>query len=346
MTDEKQQTEKVSVPIAKQAALVAVHEPDQLKPTAGVLVLQWLSYAFWGWLVASLVWLVYVVTATFLASETVEDVAPYALAAVIVLLPIAFVTDLFYRRYEQQKKIGAATVIMIIHAVIFALSSIGFLIAAVFTGIRLLVDVSSSGTEFLIVSIITLLSAAVLFAITFFRTLNPLKGKKIGIIYSFTVLGVSIALIIAAIAGPIAQSIAARDDKRIEQSLRDVKITIDSYARENEELPDSIESLDYSDEQARGLVEDGLVTYKKDENVSSTFKIEVNPSTGSYTKAQLLRMMRYQLCVTYKLADSSSSRSYSRLSGGYSTSLLTYGHPAGEVCYKLIPSATSQDYDY
>ncbi len=346
MTDEKQQNEKVAV--VEQVTPVTVHEPDQLKPTAGVLVLQWLSYAFWGWLVASLVWLVYVVATTFIASERMEDVAPYALAAVIVLLPIAFITDLFYRRHEQQKKVGAATVIMIIHAVIFALSSIGFLIAAVFTGIRLLVDVSSSGVEFQVAWIITLLTATVLFAITFFRTLNPLKGKKVGVVYAFTMLGVSIVLIIAAIAGPIAQSTAARDDKRIEQNLRDVKLAIDSYARENEGLPDSIESLDYSDKQAEALVADGLVTYKKDENVSSTFKIEVNSSTGSYTKAQLLRTMRYQLCVTYKAADSSSSRSYSKLNSGYSTSLLTYGHPAGEVCYKLIPSTinTSQDYDY
>ena len=46
---------------------------------------------------------------------------PYAVAAVLVLLPVSFITDFFYSKREPGKKTGAATIVMVIHAVLYAL---------------------------------------------------------------------------------------------------------------------------------------------------------------------------------------------------------------------------------
>src|SRR5680860_463031 len=100
--------------------------------TPGIIVLQWLTYAFWGLTVFATSLLSASVIAYFITPTNNNDFSAYATAAVLVLLPISVICDIFYSKQEPEHKTGASSIIMIIHAVFFALFSIGALIAIVF----------------------------------------------------------------------------------------------------------------------------------------------------------------------------------------------------------------------
>ena len=307
-------------------------KPVQQPVSAGVFVLQWLSYAFWGWLILGLIWLVAIILVNAIIGEDVGGVVPYAMASVIVLLPIAFVTDLFYRRAESLKKTGAATVIMVIHAVIFALCGIGALVGAVFTGLSMAMatgEGDSNKTQ--LVVLLVLLFAAFIYAAMFLRTINPFKTAKLSAWYAIGVLAMSLVLLVFGVLGPVLTTMSLKDDRRIEQHLSGVSGAVNKYITDNKKLPDSLDTLDYAGEpEAKALVDDKLVTYKKvaDTSTSAAVKERNYSLSGSIEH-------RYQLCVTYKQAKSASSYSNYDRSSEYSSYISTYRHPAGDVCYKL-----------
>lgn len=278
----------------------------QTTNTPGVIILQWLSYAFWGWLILGLIWLITVILINAIIGDSVNEVVPYAIAASLVLLPIAFVVDLFYRKREPVQKTGGAMVIMVVHAVLFALLAIGALVTTVFTAINLAINVPTSPNGQL-VAVLTALSATILFAALFLRILNPLKSKKPSLIFGMSMLAITILLLALAIVGPIAKSINTRQDRLIEQNLPSVKSDIGDYTRANNKLPKSLSDITLSSE-SKELTDKNLVEYIPD----------------------LATQQTYQLCVNYiasKGQPSSRSNSYDYIS--------TYSHLAGRVCYKL-----------
>lgn len=297
--------------------------------TPGSIILQWLSYAFWGWLILGLIWLVGIIAVNAIMGEAVENVVPYAMAATIVLLPIAFVTDLFYRKHEPAKKTGAATVIMVIHVVLYALLGIGTLIAMVFTLLSMVIG-SSDSQDSQIVALWVLGAATVFYALTFLRVLNPFKSKRFAMIFSFGMLVVTLGLLVWGVVGPVVTTVSLKDDRRIESHLSDVNDAVNSYISQNQKLPDSLSDVRIASGDGKTLVDDGLVRYEKVGIVKS--EISQN-GQDEY---------RYKLCVTYDHADDSLSDSYrqsrdkySDYSDGYNYYVETYGHPAGNVCYKL-----------
>ena len=294
--------------------------------TPGVVVLQWLTYAFWGWLILGLVWLMSVILINAILKQSVSEVVPYAIAASVVLLPIAFVTDLLYRKHEPVKKAGAAMVIMVIHAVIFALFGIGSLITAAFIGLNAAINVGDN-IDTQMVGLFTALFAAVLYVAAFARTLNPFKSKKPLVIYSFSMLGVSVLLLILAIAGPVIQSVIARNDKLIEQNLVSVQRNVNDYIASNKALPKSLNDVRFKTQGAEDLVSKNLVEYIPGTTQSTTSR------SGTATTTYY-----YELCVTYAVASNTrSTNSYydSTDDDGYKTYISTYAHDAGRECYKL-----------
>ena len=144
-------------------------EQHQINPLT--LILQWLTYAFWGWTVVVLSILTSSVFSRLISGDNIATFNYYIISAAVVLLPISFVCDYFYSKQEPEKKSGAAMVVMIIHAVIFALFGIGALIFAVFSFVTLF---TSPGTHGPIIS--ALLSSLIItcfYSATFLRTLNP-----------------------------------------------------------------------------------------------------------------------------------------------------------------------------
>lgn len=293
--------------------------------TAGTIVLQWLTYAFWGWLIVGLIWMLALVLMNFIyegGSSNVIDMLPYAIAAILVLLPVAFVLDFFYRRREPVKKSGASAIIMVIHAVIFALFGIGVLIASIFVTLNAVINGSFSDGQ--IVAIFTLLGATLLYAMAFLRTLRPAKLAKLSIIYGISMLVISVGLLVMGVVGPLASSIQTRDDRRIENYLSSVNADIQTYVQDNNEAPTSLGDVRFSEEGAQALVKDDLVTYKSD-------RAGVSDSYGN-------TLHNYQLCVTYKAqkGDNDNLNSRGRTNDDQSKLyVINNTHPKGEVCYDL-----------
>lgn len=302
--------------------------PEAAPSSAGVIVLQWLTYAFWGWLILGLLWLMSVILINAILGESVNEAVPYAIAATIVLLPLAFFCDLFYRKHEPAKKVGAATVIMVVHAVLFALLGIGSLIVAAFTGINALINIGEPINNQMVVLLVALF-ATLLYVGAFVRTLSPFKSKKPTLVYGLIMASLTVILLIFAIVGPVVTSLASRGDRLIEQALPSVQTSVDNYITKNKKLPSSLSDVTFSNADATNLVKDGKVEYKPLDKATAVTLNDLTNKSTTY---------RYQLCVDYK-AEKNSGYSYSGSasdnSDGYSTYISTYSHGAGNTCYKM-----------
>ncbi len=156
-----------------QPALPPQDQAENHNTNALTIIIQWLTYAFWGWTVLILSILTYAVFAQLLNSDNASNANYYVISAAIVLLPISFATDFFYSKKETKKKENAAMVVMVIHAVLFALFGIAALIAAVFSFVSLLASSGSHTLKF--VDLWSSLFISVFYAATFIRTINPAK---------------------------------------------------------------------------------------------------------------------------------------------------------------------------
>ena len=291
--------------------------------TPGLIVLQWLTYTFWGWTVLAMSVLVIIVLTFFFDKNfSVGDSPLYSMAAVLVLLPISVICDFLFIKREPLQKTGGASVVTIVHAVIFALFAIGALIGVVFSLVTLMI--SASGSEMTQISLYGGLIIAVLFALIFLRTILPkflVKFRTAFVILMVVVVGVICTF---SIFGPVNEAKLTRNDKLIVANLSTVNEAITNYVNTVSKLPADLGSLKLTGD-AKKLVTDKLVVYSKD---SAPYGASADYST-----------YYYQLCVNYTKADANQS-SYSSSSiyasdDGYSTYLSTYGHGAGNICYKL-----------
>lgn len=366
------------------APVVAEPQPAVVAPVAaapvqngvtnsgGVLVLQWLSYAFWGWFGAALAVLSGITIGFFLsgnsAAASIGEGLAYPLAAVIVMLVIALVTDFFYARHEPALKTGAANVIMLIHVVLYLLIAVGAVITIVFALISMLLadaNVYSDGHNGQKIAMLTAAVVAVTFGALSFRAL--FGGRKGGVRKLFWLLMSILALvaIVSSIAGPAMKVSATKDDRLIETALPTLASNIQEYVRTNDKLPASLNEvkttayMPESTDSVRMMVDKNLVTYKPNSKPAknsgdTVMPLDATASSKTTTAAQGVSVSRptsprefyYQLCVTYK--EAKNLEYYSRYteanSGDYvDSSVSTYSHPKGEVCYDV---AASSKYDY
>jgi hypothetical protein len=279
-----------------------------------LIVIQWLTYAFWGWTAVAVTVLAAMIFSYFLISKNVYSMVPYSLASVLVLLPISLVCEKLYGKKEPVKKIGIASVIMIIHAVIFALLFVGALVVIIFNLLTLLMSINFDAVT--MSTVFTALVAAAFYAALFIRTIIPEKIFKFRkFIIAFLIL-VTLVMSTIGILGPVITSMSTKNDRLIEENLSSLSNRIDDYFDENEELPNSLNDLNINTGNGgvRQLIDSSLVIYKNESN-------------------------KYQLCVKYVAASESIYDNIYDTStdGGYETSVSTYSHPAGDVCYKVKP---------
>jgi hypothetical protein len=319
------------------AELVANEELP--KPGPGLMVLQWLTYAFWGWTVLSLSGLVLVVVTQLLGQGSTDWVGgiAYLLAAVIVLFIISLVTDLFYAKAEKKHARSSGTnVIMIIHAVIFALFAIGSLIASVFGLVSLLIN-DTSGSTGPLTTIISGCIIAVLYGLTLLRTLRPRWIKSVVATYWILMTLTTIIIVALAIIGPAAQARLQNEDKVVEAGAPMIAEAINSYANHQAKLPKSLGDLTSVSSDAQKLIDEHKVTYIPGNKIDTTNKTDYNVNSSIY-KSQTA-VFHYTLCVDYKTTDGSPDYYTSYRSTGsdnrYPTSISTYGHKAGHICYDL-----------
>lgn len=304
-------------------------ESDQRPHTnPNLVVLQWVTYAFWGWTVFATSLLVINILSFFLTDTGDESFAPYGIAAVLVLLPISIICDIFYSKQEPDKKEGAASIVMIIHSVIFALIAIGSFVSIAFSVVQLLVSGTDSSS--LLVGIYSGIIVSMLFGLVFVRTLLPniMHGfRKLFLITMSLVIGASLVL---GVIGPLNSLIVTRDDRLIDNSLPTIVQSIESYASINDKLPDDLSKLSL-DSNAKQLIDKGMVTYSA--NTKQPVVTDKDGTLSSYTTYY------YQLCVTYKKQiDRIGVTNYTipeADTDGYTSYISTDVHPAGDYCYKV-----------
>lgn len=324
------------------------YEQSNTTSSPGVLVLQWLTYAFWGWTAVALSWLAIVSVNYFINGrqeyESSGTAVAYALAATIVLFLIAMVCDMFYAKREPLHKTGVASVIMIIHAVIFALFGIGWLILAVFGLVRLIIGpengyvVNDASTTLIVVGFIM----SVVYAASLLRTLRMVQKRLIPYLY-WGVMGLITATLIGlGVGGPAIYANSVKNDRLLEANLSSVSSAINSYAQKNEKLPSSLSDIRGNlNEASRTLLDRNLVEYKPGKEVPSLTDMTSNKQqTMNITWSSSLnrKTFEYQLCASFK----SDKNTYGRygpdeeaLSGYRPSSPDVYNHKSGHICYDL-----------
>ncbi|PID99253.1 hypothetical protein CSA80_00590 [Candidatus Saccharibacteria bacterium] len=363
-------------PVVAAASDVAPKSEQQTHSSSsgsGILVLQWLTYAFWGWFGFAIGWLATVVASYFISPNSTSDwsgVLAYPLAAVLILFVIAFTTDLLYSRHEPTKKSGAANVIMLLHVVPFVLIAIGGVIVVVFSLISMILN---SGTRLDNDDPMTVLYAALVIAITFgvlavrvfFGSEHPTRRQ-----YARSALGlIALVGIIVSLVGPVALAINTKDDRLIERVVVQLSDNVRSYAQDNDKLPVTLKDAGYdgskvSEKVVREVVDKQSVTYKpnmqpSDQLASSLKLVTINNNDGANNLKDALseinkrnatgrnKYFYYQLCTTYKKerkgSDSNTKNGVAKPARGgvgtksdYSSSVSAGDpHPAGDVCYNL-----------
>lgn len=327
------QFQPVSTPQSEQHYI-----PDKPATNPGLIVLQWLTYAFWGWTVLALSFLTATVVSSFLVEGTASGATPYAIAAVLVLLPISFLCDMFYSRKEQEKKVGAEVWVMIIHAVIFALFGIGSLIVAVIAAVMLFTNGGDSKTTQ--VALVSSLIIAVYYAITFVRTLNPRIFRWIQKYYKYIMLVTIGLIVVLGIIGPLAEERETKNDRLIVSELNSLSNAINTYAREEKKLPADLGVLELRGDTKK-LVDLNLVEYKPEGNAAGQGYLSDRKTINSSRVNDMFtstETFKYQLCVTYVKESPELGRySHNEYKTGdeYTSYLSVYSHPAGKECYKV-----------
>jgi hypothetical protein len=290
-------------------------------------VWQWVCYGLWELaLIALCVLLVGTLAYFFLdnpGSTSDYTFSIYFMAAVLCLLPPAFIVDKLYMKRESSQKHGFSAVIMVLNGVVVFLASIAAFITAVMTTLSIVVDGDSSAEKW--ITIVSALVIAKLGGLLFIRIINPerLSGKVK--YFRQAVLIVAAIILIAACAGPVRNLFMTRADRVIEDNLSGIQSGIDIYTNDKKSLPVSLTDIDLVNyEKAADLVEAGKVTYKPNSKpAQKEGGLNGGPSTDKYF---------YQLCVTYK-----KSRGDQKDWEKYRSSSYTYHvpHPAGYYCYDL-----------
>lgn len=347
----------VSVPPSTPASSGVPHLDKPTVNSPGVLILQWLTYAFWGWTLIALYWLTGLSISYFFERESrtsdsygadsFNEMLAYAIAGVVVLFVISMICDVIYSRFEPKRKTGAATVIMVIHAVIFALCGIGSLIVGVFAFVNMLI---STGTEGSPITVMTTAAVMVLlYGLTLVRTLRPEMVKHVTKLYWIAMLVASVVISGLGIFGPIAAAQRTKDDRAIESQLPSIARGINKYTRDQGELPKSLNdpvlqrSSYLRSQKTLRLIEDDKVRYVPKDKI-----VRAAPTTADRTTVERDPVYHYQLCVEYDTDKTSSSYSdysdYSDYSEDsytqtrsqkYDTTPDTSDHAAGDVCYDL-----------
>ncbi len=302
----------------------------ETKSSPSLIILQWLTYAFWGWTIFFEAMLTSNVLTHYIINSSDNTPSIYAIAALLVLLPLSVICNYYYSKQESPKKTGAASVIMIIHSVLFVALSIGALIVIVFSIAQLLLTNTDSLNNQ--VALYTAIIVAILYSLLFVRVLNPARLAIFNKLFAFIMIAIIAVIITFGVIGPVNGAIITRDDRLIDNNLSTIQNSISNYVNNQDKLPADLSNIDVSGD-AKMLADSNLVKYI--------------PDSKPATLVSDVKEYYYQLCVTYKKPSvySSTSKSYtyptdSSNNGGYLTYTSTYDHPSGYYCYKLIASPT------
>lgn len=317
--------------------------------TPTLVLVQWLSYVFWALTIIAISYVASSIIAFYVDVNTttfVEQVA-YGVVAVVILVPLAIIADVFYGRYEDTRKSIALSVVHVIHSVLFALAAIGALITLAFLSVNLLITTAPSPTA--VVDITTSAVVFVLFAGLLLRITRPTMHRFLRKGFRIDLTVVSLVAIGFAIAGPVGYAVTTKNDRQLRDSLNYVSTTLNSYVSLKNELPGSLET-GLNDTEARmyggddnlrttalKLESEGTIKYTPNTKKPVTEKDEQSGTTTTYF---------YELCGTFAHNLRKESFGYgvypsypviedTTVSSDYESYIFPGEIKSGEVCYKL-----------
>lgn len=141
--------------------------------SASVLILQWLTYLFWGWTLLALSFAIFFLVLSLINGTEIGNTILYPVSALVILLPAAVISDALYGKKEPKTKKGVALAIMVVHVVIYAIFLAGFLISAMFSLVSMLNTVATEEQNSSLGYLISSLIVAALYALLILRTLKP-----------------------------------------------------------------------------------------------------------------------------------------------------------------------------
>lgn len=317
--------------------------------TPTLVLVQWLSYVFWALTIIAISYVASTVIGFYtdvLTTTFIEQVA-YGVVAVVVLLPLAIITDTFYGRYEDTRKSTATSVVHVIHSVLFALTAIGALITLAFLSVNLLIATDPSPTA--VVDISTSAIVFVLFAILLLRITRPTMHRYLRNVFRIKMIVVALVAIGFAIAGPVGYAVVTKGDRQVRDSLNYISTMVSSYVGQENKLPINLETgLDDSQAKMYGyndslrttalrLESEGVIKYTPNTHapiIDTDAKSETTTTTYLYelcgTFAHGLRKdSLYDSYPAYPVAEDST------VSSDYASYIPSGEVKAGEVCYKL-----------
>jgi len=310
--------------------------------TAGIAIVQWLSYALWGAVVIATASLIGIITNFMLNGYTsnYESIA-YVIAAALVLFPLAIVCEVIFSKYEKDHKTAAGAVIMVIHAVLFTLIAVGALATFVFSLVSMALS-DTSDVNGSIVAAVTSISVFVMFGLLVLRAARPVVGSKLRLTVRFVLSVIALGVIVWGLAGPVAQTFMRKDDDRAVSAAQSLGSYISYYAGQNRKLPVDIEQAvansddgqslfgESGQELVLGAAKDGLIRYTPHTKTPSVETIEDGSMQTSYF---------YELCVVFDYADKNRNlynQGYlEKDSFGYTTGIPQLSTEAGDNCYSV-----------
>jgi hypothetical protein len=316
--------------------------------TPTLVLVQWLSYVFWTLAIIAISYVASSVIAfyTDVSTTTFVEQVTYGVVAVVILLPLAIITDIFYGRHEDAHKSTATSVIHVIHSVLFALTAIGALITLAFLSVNSLIITTPSPTA--VVEISTSAVVFVLFAGLFLRVNRPTMHRFMRKGFRIDLTVVTLVAIGFAIAGPVGYAVATKSDRQTRDSLNYVSNTLNSYVSVNDQLPDTLEAgLNDTEARMYGGNDDLRATALRLES-EGTIKYTPNtkaPVTKDDDKSETTTTYFYELCgnFTHGLRKDSGYGVYpsypvaedTAVSSDYDSYIPSDEIKSGEVCYKL-----------
>ena len=309
-----------------------------------------------AWLLAAT--LSYFVFGDSLSQSNSLTYLAYPLASVTVMLVLAVVTEVLYGRREPAHKVGAASVLTLIHVVLYVLAAVGSLIAALFALISYLLSSDTTGTteKGMHVMLWTGLAVAVIFGLTAARIMFGGGKSLLRKVQLIVMVAAAVGTIAACILGPVVTLQVTKDDRLIEAGLPSLDSAIQYYTYENGKLPERFDQLNldnvYTRESEVGqLVARNLVEYTPNSKTSTPIDtpspIDKSTSPVAGVSLSYSKLHFYQLCVTFQRAKQSersggieimpavdSSSTGIGTSGSSSSLYLEINkHDKGRVCY-------------
>lgn len=299
--------------------------------TPAFVTMQWLSYAFWALASIAIVYLVSVITNYVLNVDTTvtTEAVAYAVAASFIVLPLAFTLDVFFSRHEDDNKSNASSVVMVVHAVGFAVISVIALITAVFNLINMVLnDYDDKGLWIAVVAAVT---TCVLFGILFIRTIKPELFPRLREYYRYLILALILIAGFWAIFGPGAKALDTKQSRGVRDSMMQITSAVDNYVTSNGTLPKDIDAMmsagyyfgDVSTSQMKDYIVRGVLSYE--------------PNTKAFTEADGVKTFYYKICGTFDrdLMMGGGMTNMMAREDGYYNSLDLGNVTAGTHCYDM-----------